>query len=163
MAETVYQQMSEAGKEALADKLVTNPDLCNLVLGLLGQLIILADRVKKTPLEGIRMGPLTTSILADGDCVIRSQVNFGSFAVTRPAMWPPQSDFAVYVRSRAHVLGMALQRNPTLCDFFQHVVETLDAYCLDKGLKFGALVVNKKMISNPGDVFVLQVGRKLNV
>lgn len=161
MAESVYQQMSESGKELLADKLATNPDLCNVVLALLSRLIVMADMERKTPMEGIRMAPPTNSVLGNGDCVIRSQVTFGGMAVSRPAMWPPQSDFAVYVRSRAHGLGLAMQRNPKLCEFFQSMVEALDQYCLDKGLQFGALIVKKKIISVPGDVLVLQVGRKL--
>jgi hypothetical protein len=159
MADSVFQQMADKAP-ALLEKIATNPDLCNVVLGLLARCIVLSQQ-RGLPIEGIEIGELNSQNAMNNDGIFRAKVTFRRVALTRPAMWPLQSDFARYVRAKAHGLGMALQSNPSLNDFFQRLVEGLDRYCTLQSIQFGALVVKQSIISNPGDMLVLKVGKKL--
>ena len=161
MADSVSQHLTDTAP-ALLDKLVTNPDLCNVVLGLLARCIVLSQE-RSRPFEGISIGSILASTLDNGDLVMRAKVTFSDTAKTAPAMWPPQSDFAKYVRSKAHGLGQALQRNPGLSHFFQGMVEMVEQHCAVKGLPFRFLHVKQSIISNPGDMLVLKVGCTLDV
>ncbi len=97
--------------KTLLDKLGTNPDLCNVVLGLLARCIVVCSSRSK-PLEGIEIGDLRAEDLGNGDLALRAPVKFRDLAVSAASLWPPQDDFAQYARSKAYGLGMALQKNP---------------------------------------------------
>jgi hypothetical protein len=153
-------QLLETEKPRLLEKMVTNPDLCNVVLALLGRCLIEAQNRSK-PMEGIALGELQSEQSPDGDLVMRSKVEFHSVALTNPAVWPLQSNFALYVRAKAQGMAMALQKNPKLGVFFESLVERIESYAAHKQIPFDTVVVKQSMISNPGDMLVLKIGRKL--
>ncbi len=144
---------------SLLEKLVTNPDLCNVVLGLLARCIVMCTNRGK-PIEGIDIGPLNVEELTNGDIALRAAVTFRDVSVAMASMWPPQSDFAQYTRSKAHGLGMALQKNPKIAEFFQHMVERIDSYATHRHLQFEKLHV-KQAILTTTDHIVLKVGKNI--
>lgn len=143
----------------LLERLGQNPDLCNFVLALLGRSIVLCAE-RGLPLQGIEFDSIQAQDLPTGDVVFRARVIFGRMPVNAASIWPPQSDFAKYARSKAHGLGMALHKNPKLNEFFQTLVEHVEKYADHKGYQFGRLKVQKAIITT-ADIMVLQVG--LNV
>lgn len=159
MSQNVYEQLA-IEKKNLADKLGENAEIGNIVLALLGRLIILSQE-RGRPIEGIATAPLLNSKLGNGDLVIRSKITFNALSIIRPAMWQLQSDFARYTLSKARGLALALQRNPKLSDFFENIVEAIDQWCRSENVQFPGVRVKQAIISNPGDVLVLKVGRKL--
>jgi hypothetical protein len=159
MSQNVYEQLAQ-DKKTLADKLGTNTELGNVVLALLGRLIIVAQERGK-PIEGITLAPLLNSRLGNGDLVIRSKVTFSSLSIYRPAMWKLTSEFARYAQAKAAGLAQGLQRNPRLADFFEQVVEAVDQWTHGAGVQFGGVHVKQAILSNPGDVLVLKVGKNV--
>jgi hypothetical protein len=159
MSQNVYEQMA-GDKKTLADKLGTNSELGNVILALLGRLVI-ESNLRSKPIEGIEMAPFLNSRLGNGDLIMRSKVTFNALAIARPAMWQLTSDFARYAQSKAMGMAMALQRNPKLADIFTGIVEAIEAWAQDRGLRFEDVKVKQAIISRPGDVFVLKVGKVL--
>lgn len=158
MAQSVFEVMA-GRQQSLLEKLGENPDLCNLVLALLGKAIVICSQ-RGLPLEGIEMGTLTATDLPTRDVVFRAPITFHPLPVTAASIWPPQSDFAHYTRSKAYGLGMALQKNPKLAVFFQSLVQAIETYAQHRGLQFGKLKVQKSIIST-SNVLVLQVGENV--
>lgn len=149
-----------AGKaQTLLEKLVTNPDLCNFILGLLGRCIVVCANLGR-PIEGIEIGHLDVQEIENGDLTLRAPVTFHDMQVTPASIWPPQNDFAQYTRSKANGLGMALQKNPKLSVFFQEMVTRIDSYCSHRGLQFGALHVKQAVLTSNNRI-VLKVGKNV--
>lgn len=158
MATSVFEVLHD-NKRSLLEKLTENQDLCNFVLGFVGRCIcITAER--GLPLEGIQFGPVEAEDLTNGDASLRARVIFNQTPQTAASIWPPQSDFARYVRSKAHGMGIALQKNPNLNHFFQSLIERIDQYATHKGVQFGKLKVQKAIITT-ADILVLQVGKNV--
>lgn len=160
MSQNVYEQLAQT-KKPLADKMGENAELGNVILGFLGRIIMMAIERGK-PIEGVTTAPLLASRLGNGDLVIRSKVVFYPLPIHPPALWRLQSDFARYTQGKAHGLAQALQKNAKLAGFFQEVVECIESWANERGMQFGAIRVKQSIISNPGDVFVLKVGKNVN-
>lgn len=155
---TPYEVMASV-KPALVERLATNPDLCNFILALLGRSIILCAE-KGTPLEGIEIADFTAEDLPEGDVLFKARIEFHMLPITAASLWPPQSDFAQYTRSKAHGLGMALEKNPRLNAFFQTMVEMIEKYADHKGIQFGRLKAQKALITTD-NILMLQVGKNV--
>ena len=159
MSQTVYDQLASK-KESLADRFGLNPELGNVVLALLGRLVIICQERGK-PIEGIIIGPIATTQSNNKDLTLRAHVIFGSVAVSRSAMWQLQTDFAKYAQSKAAGLALALQRNPTLANFFEDLAMCVDNWSKEIRLPFENIKVKQSIISVPGDIFVLKLGKEL--
>lgn len=158
MAKSVYEILAD-NKPSLLERLGQNSDLSNFVLALLSRAIVICAQRGK-PLEGIEFSGLQASDLPTQDVVFRARLIFHDMAITAASIWPPQSDFARYARAKAYGLGMALQKNPRLNFFFQAILEHIGQYADRRGLKFGALKVQKAIITT-ADILVLQVGQNV--
>ncbi len=156
--ETVAQQLEKENPRLLG-KFVLNPDLCNFILALLAKVVWISMQ-RGFPRNGVTIDPAVSSDLPNQDIVFRARVRFGQVAVGPPARWPLQSDFARYTRAKAYGLGLALQENPKLCEFFQTLLESIDRFARYNGIPFRTLKVQKAIIST-GDIVVLQVGRNV--
>lgn len=156
---TVYERLASE-KPRLLEKLGTNTDLCNFVLGLLGRIVIMATQ-RGIPRSGVTLGPLAQELRINGDLSIRSKVSFNRLVVNAPAMWTLQSDFAKYAQAKARGLGLALQENPKVAASFQDLLEVVERWAEDKGLPFRDVKVKQAIISNPGDMLVLKVGKDI--
>lgn len=113
------------------------------------------------PRAGVALGPLAQEVKTHGDLTVRSRVTFNRLTVNVPAMWTLQSDFAKYAQAKARGLGLALQENPKVAASFQDLLEVIDRWAADKGLPFQDVRVKQAIISNPGDMLVLRVGKDL--
>lgn len=149
----------EGRSSTLLEKLATNQDLCNVVLGLLSRCIVVCSQLGR-PIEGIDIGVLVAEETPNGDLVMRALVTFRPMAVAMASIWPPQSDFAQYARSKAYGLGMALQKNPRLNGFFQIMVERVESYAGHKHMQFGALHVKQAILTTTNHI-VLKVGKNI--
>lgn len=152
-APSVLHQM-EGNNKRLLDVMLTNQDVCSLVMGLLGRIIYFAETEKRMPVEGITIDDLTVQAN-----VFKARVNFSPVAIARSFIWTPKSEFKAYVALKAGKMAQALTDNPNLGKFFEQLVEALINYAKFKGFPFQHLQFTRHIITKDW-VIVLEVARK---
>ena len=157
--DSVYEQLANTSNRLL-DKMVSNPDLSNIFMGLLSRCIMISTVERGVPFESIAFGPLATEENHE-ELILRCRVKFGADGA-RKSFFPSTTDFATYVRAKAHGLGLALSENPRFTAVFQDILERCDNYAAAKGIPFSHLKARRHFISNPGDMLILKVGKDVN-
>jgi len=135
-------QAIESKSQTLFDKLVSNGELSNVVMAILGQLVIISSQQGK-PIEGIVLGHpnwLGRSI--------RSKVAFNSLAIPSMGFWRGEDDLARYAQGRAANLARVFDKNPGVLKFFTSLIKEIDLFCTYKGIDFKDVKVEKAIITS---------------
>lgn len=148
---TVLHHMAGAQNRLLATML-TNQDVCSLVMGLLGRIIHASETEMKMPVEGVTIDPLTVE-----GSTFKARVHFSPVAIARAYIWTPKKEFADYVRMKAGNMARALADNPNLGRFFEDLVEKLIQHAEFKGVPFRVLTFRKHIITKDW-IIILELG-----
>ncbi len=150
MSDNVSQAIASRS-QTLFEKLASNEQFSNLVMGFLGKMVwTCAQRGKAV--AGIRCGAITESL---GD--FRFKVEYNSVLMATTTLWLPDDSVKRYVMGKSANLAKCFDVNPTLVKTFTNLVDAVDRYCRNKSITFKDFKVKKAYIT-PDNVFVLRSG-----
>lgn len=151
MSHSVAQAI-ESRSQSLFEKLVSNVDVANIVMALIGRLVIMATEQGK-PIEGIAVENAEWSGRS-----LRARVRFNSVVLPSATLWQKQSDLHRYAESRARHLAKVFDKNPGLLRFFNDLAVKLESFCETKRLNFSDLKFEKSIITKE-NLLILNVAK----
>ena len=151
MSQNVAEEI-ESKASTLFEKLASNVDLSNVIMGFLGRVIIICKE-KGKPIQGVS----TTEVTESND-EFRFGLSFNTLVITPMAIWQAQHDLVHYIQSRSSSLAQVLQRNQKLVGTFNDLVSVIDKYCQRKGMKFRDFKVKKAFIHPKTNTCVIRAG-----
>lgn len=152
MSNTVLEELGS--KRPLIEKMISNIQVANLFMGLLGKTFVMAVHEKSKPFEGVEFSPVT---IQGGE--FRFRITFSSISVQKQTLWQFGSDFNNYVAGRSARMAEALNKNPGFIKFFEDLIEKMNVFCRHKGIRFADLKIRHVFFTH-NDVGVIQVNKQ---
>ena len=135
------------------EKLISNEQVANVVMALLGKLVVMSAQAGK-PMEGISVG----DPIWNGRS-LKAKIEFNSLSIAPMGLWQEAPDFVRYAQSRSQHLAKAFDKNPGLSRFFTKMLHMIEVFCEHKGLQFADLKVEKAFIT-PENMMVLTFSKE---
>lgn len=142
----------EGRAATLFEKMISNSDVSNVIMALVGRLVIMAHQLGK-PIEGISVASPTWS-----GRKLTARIEFHSLMLTPPSLWAGQSDLKRYVASKSANMALVFDKNPGLLRFFNDLIGKLDQFCTHKSVEFRNLKLEKSIIT-PDNVLMMSVAK----
>lgn len=152
MKKNVFDAIN-AEKPSLLKRMTQNKYVADAIMGYLNVFVGLSAK-QGYPIDGVRLSRLSW---CQGD-VFRALLSFSRVAVNKPLFLGAKSDFFRYAASKASFMATALERNPTLEEFFQNMVEQIDSWARQKGCRFEDVEIVDPIVTR--DKSVVQFGVK---
>jgi hypothetical protein len=135
------------------EKLISNEQLSNVVMALLGKLVVMSAQASK-PIEGIAVSDPCWNGRS-----LKARIEFNSLSIAPMGLWHEAPDVVRYAQARSQHLAKAFDKNPGLSRFFTKMLHMIEAFCEHKGLQFADLKVEKAFIT-PGNMMVITFNKE---
>lgn len=155
MSETVAQELSET-KPLLLQKIESNEQLANVLMGLLGRLI-LECTAKGYKFNAVRLG----SIQENNGRFMSRIVYLQTTLMLPPKRIEGKNDFVTYLNNKNSSMATMLRVNSDVARSFEELTMRIEQYAFHKRIPFNELVVvtNGAFISRD-DELVITVGKE---
>jgi hypothetical protein len=153
VSDTAFHHLLDT-KTPLARVIGSNAEVCQVLAGLLGKIVIMAAE-KGVPINGVYMGELRAS----GGGQFTSRITFNYRPLTIPIGIEPKGSLEDYLANKGIQLAKVLAMNPSVGRLFESLTSKLVEYAKTKGVNFSELwVYNEGAFISRDDEMVIKVG-----
>lgn len=145
-------EVLEGRAATLFEKLASNNDLANVMMGFLGRIIVMCHQMGK-PIQGVGC-----TEIVEFENEFRFGVSFNDLVITPMGLWQAQGDILAYARSRSVHLAKALERNQKLIRTFISLVESVEKYCERKRMRLEDFRIKKAFIHPKTNTCIIRAG-----
>lgn len=146
-------EVIESRNSTLFEKLASNNDLSNVIMGFLGRIVLMCQQTGK-PIEGVE-----TTMVNEYDGDFRFGIVFHDIFISPMGIWQGQGDVVNYARSKSVHLAKVLERNAGIIRTFTNLVEVVEGFCDRKGIRFSEFTVRKAIIHQGSNTCVIRYGK----
>lgn len=127
--------------EQLLHRLTENADLCQMVMGLLSQVALIAHE-RRMNLSGVRVGPVTMRGRR-----LAAKVTFSRKHIHREAPEIQQvNSFMHFLKSEAEGLYLFVAKNPDFLYWMRQLIQKMEAYAKDTNRRFQDLTIGNFLV-----------------